>query len=155
MKTAAVTILDRLGAPYEIRAYDEDALTAQEAATKLGLPLDRVFKTLVTRGDRTGVLLACLPGSRELDLRALARLSGNKRVELVPVTEIHKLTGYLRGGVSPLGSRRAYPLFLDESARNQETISVSAGMRGMQLLVRPDDLARAAAATIAPIATPV
>jgi Cys-tRNA(Pro)/Cys-tRNA(Cys) deacylase len=151
MKTAAVQILERLGIPYELREYDEEELTVEEAAARLGLPLDQVFKTLVVRGDRTGVLLACLPGSRALDLKALARLSGNKRAELVPVQEIQRLTGYLRGGVSPLGSRRPYPLFLDESARAQRTIGVSAGMRGLELLLAPDDLARAGKATVAAI----
>lgn len=154
MKTAAMQILDRLGAVYEVREYEEEELTAREAARKLDLPEARVFKTLVVRGDRGGVILACLPGSGELDLKALARVSGNKKTELVPVAEIHRLTGYLRGGVSPLGSRRPYPLYLDQSAGDKDTISVSAGMRGMQILVRPSDLVRAAGATVAPITTP-
>jgi Cys-tRNA(Pro)/Cys-tRNA(Cys) deacylase len=152
VKTAAAQALDKIGAEYQLLEYREEALTAQEAAEKLGLPLDRVFKTLVVRGDRSGVVLACLPGSLELDLKQMARVSANKRVDLVPVDDIHRLTGYLRGGVSPLGSRRRYPLYLDATANQHETISVSAGMRGMQLLVRPADLARAADATIAPIA---
>jgi len=151
VKTAAAQILDGLGVAYELREYQEEALTAEEASRKLGIPLERVFKTLVVRGDRGGVLLACLPGSRELDLKLLARVSGNKRIDLVPVAEIHRLTGYLRGGVSPLGSRRPYPLFLDASAAAHPTISVSAGMRGMQLLLRPEDLIRAAGATVAAI----
>jgi Cys-tRNA(Pro)/Cys-tRNA(Cys) deacylase len=153
MKTAAAQLLDAIGASYEIREYQEQALTAQEVAEKLGIPLERVFKTLVVRGDRTGVVLACLPGSRELDLKQLARVSSNKRVDLVPVDDIHRLTGYLRGGVSPLGSRRRYPLFLDRSAVDHDTISVSAGMRGMQLIVKPGDLIRAGAATVAAIST--
>lgn len=152
MKTAAVQILERLRLPYELRAYAEQELTAEEAAAKLGLPLERVFKTLVVRGDRAGVLLACLPATRTLDLKALARVSGDKRAELVPVDEIHRLTGYLRGGVSPLGSRKRYPLYLDAHARAQPQISVSAGMRGLQLLIAPDDLVRAAQATVAAIA---
>lgn len=152
MKTAAAQALDRIGAIYEIREYAEETLTAQEAARQLGLPLERVFKTLVVRGDRTGVLLACLPGSSELDLKLLARISANKKTDLVPVAEIHRLTGYLRGGVSPLGGRRAYPLFLEESAILHESVSVSAGMRGMQLIVKPSDLIRAANATVAAIA---
>jgi Cys-tRNA(Pro)/Cys-tRNA(Cys) deacylase len=152
MRTAAAQALDRIGAVYEIREYAEETLTAQEAARQLGLPLERVFKTLVVRGDRSGVVLACLPGSRELDLKAFARVSENKRTDLVTVAEIHRLTGYLRGGVSPLGSRRRYKLYLDESALEQETISVSAGMRGMQLVVRPADLVHAADATVAAIA---
>jgi Cys-tRNA(Pro)/Cys-tRNA(Cys) deacylase len=149
MKTAAVQALERLGLLYELREYDEQELTVEEAAQKLGLPLERVFKTLVVRGDRTGVLLACLPGGHALDLRTLARVSGNKRTELVPVDEIHRLTGYLRGGVSPLGSRKRYPLFLDQSARLHPFISVSAGMRGLQLLVAAAALEQAGHATVA------
>ncbi len=151
MKTAAVQILERLRIPYMLREYEEEELSAEEAARKLGLPPEQVFKTLVVRGDRTGVVLASLPGNGTLDLKALARVSGNKRAELVPVQEIHRLTGYLRGGVSPLGSRRAYPLFVDESALDQQTISVSAGMRGHQILLAPADLVRAARATVAPL----
>src|SRR5579864_4613148 len=129
MKTATVQLLERLKLPYELREYDEEELTVEEAAAKLALPIGRVFKTLVTQGDGTNVLLACLPGGHTLDLKALARASGNKRAELAPVEQIHRLTGYLRGGVSPLGSRKRYPLYLDESALQHATISVSAGMR--------------------------
>jgi Cys-tRNA(Pro)/Cys-tRNA(Cys) deacylase len=149
MKTAAVRILDKLRLPYELRAYQEEELTALEAARKLDLPPERVFKTLVVRGDRGGVLLACLPGPATLDLRAIARASGDKRADLVPVEEIHRLTGYLRGGVSPLGARKPYPLFLDKAALDHATISVSAGMRGLQILIAPDALARAGSATLA------
>ncbi|MHB8575347.1 MAG: Cys-tRNA(Pro) deacylase [Dehalococcoidia bacterium] len=151
MKTAAVQLLEKRGLRYELRAYEEEELSADEAARKLGLPLEQVFKTLVVRGDRSGVVLACLPGSGTLDLKALARISGNKRADLVDVAEIHRLTGYLRGGVSPLGSRKAYPLFLDASALLHESISVSAGMRGLQLLIAPADLVHAANATLAPL----
>ena len=149
MKTAAARILDQLRLSYELRAYEEEELTAAEAARKLDLPPERVFKTLVVRGDRTGVLLACIPGPATLDLRALARESGDKRADLVPVDEIHRLTGYLRGGVSPLGARKRYPLFLDRAALLHPTISVSAGMRGLQLLLAPAALAQAGAATLA------
>jgi Cys-tRNA(Pro)/Cys-tRNA(Cys) deacylase len=151
MKTAAAQILDSLGASYEVREFQEEALTAQEAAEKLGIPLERVFKTLVVRGDKSGVMLACVPGTHELDLKQLARVTENKRVELVPVADIHRLTGYLRGGVSPLGSRRSYPIVLDRSAETHETICVSAGMRGMQIVLRPDDLVRASKATVASV----
>ena len=133
-------ILDRQKLPYELREYEEAELSADEAARKLGLPLDRVFKTLVVQGDRAAVVLACLPGSHTLDLKALARASGNKRCDLVPVADIHRLTGYLRGGVSPHGSRKPYPLFLDESAHQHDTISVSPGMRVMQMLISPEAL---------------
>ena len=144
-----MAILDRAAVRYEVREYQEEELGAAEAAEKLGLPLQQVFKTLVLRGDRSGILLACLPGTATLSLKALAKASGNKRVEMVAADEIHRLTGYLRGGVSPLGSKKPYPLYLDSSALGQPFLSVSAGMRGMQILVAPHDLARAAAATVA------
>jgi Cys-tRNA(Pro)/Cys-tRNA(Cys) deacylase len=149
MKTAAVRILEKLRLPYELRQYEEEELTAVEAARRLGLPPERVFKTLVVRGDRRGVMLACIPGPATLDLRALAQVAGDKRADLVPVEEIHRLTGYLRGGVSPLGARKPYPLFLDRAALAQPQISVSAGMRGLQLLVAPDTLITAANPTVA------
>jgi Cys-tRNA(Pro)/Cys-tRNA(Cys) deacylase len=154
VKTQAMQILDNAGIAYEVREYQEEELGAEEAAVKLGLPLERVFKTLVVRGDRRGVLLACLPGTVALSLKALAKASGDKKVEMVEVDEIHRLTGYLRGGVSPLGGKKKYPLYVDEAALAQPFLSVSAGMRGMQILVKPQDLIRAAAATVAPIGEP-
>ena len=154
MKTRAMQILDRAGILYEIREFQADDLGADEVAEKLGIPLERVFKTLVARGDRTGVVLACLPGTAVLSLKAFARASGNKQVELVETDEIQRLTGYIRGGVSPLGAKKAYPVTVDESALSQPMVSVSAGMRGMQLLLAPRDLIRATQATLAPIADP-
>jgi len=151
MKTRAVQILDRAGIPYEVREFEEEDLGAEEVAEKLQVPLARVFKTLVVRGDRTGVLLACLPGTATLSLKALANASGDKRVELVEKDEIHRLTGYLRGGVSPLGGKKVYPIYLDRSALAQPVVSISAGMRGMQVFLAPRDLARVASATIAGI----
>ncbi|HEY2019301.1 MAG TPA: Cys-tRNA(Pro) deacylase [Bryobacteraceae bacterium] len=154
-KTNAARLLDQAGVHYELREYpvDEDDLSAPHVAEAIGMPLDQVFKTLVVRGDRTGVLLACLPGSAELDLRALASASGNKKVELVAVKEVLGLTGYIRGGVSPFGTRKPYPLFLDETADLWDVISVSAGLRGSQILVAPDDLARVVDAQRCAIAT--
>ncbi len=151
MKTRAAQILDQLKVAYEIREFQEEELGAEEVAMKLHIPLAQVFKTLVVRGDRTGVLLACLPGTMTLSLKALARESGNRKVEMVEKDEIHRLTGYIRGGVSPLGGKKEYPVFLDASALTQLVLSVSAGMRGMQLFIAPQDLVRAARATIAPI----
>lgn len=106
------------------------------------MPPEQVFKTLVLRGDRTGVLLACIPANAELDLKALAQASGNKKVDLVPVKEVLGLTGYIRGGVSPVGGRKPYPFYLDETAILWDVISVSAGVRGCQMLLAPADLAR-------------
>jgi Cys-tRNA(Pro)/Cys-tRNA(Cys) deacylase len=151
MKTHAAQILERLGIPYEVREFREQELSADEAAEKLQIPLARVFKTLVVRGDRTGVILACIPGTMTLSLKTLARVSGNRKVEMVEKDEIHRLTGYLRGGVSPLGGKKNYPVYLDQSALLQPFLSVSAGMRGMQLFVNPQDLARATEAKVAAI----
>ena len=144
-KTNAARLLDSAGIHYELREYqvDEDDLSAPHVAEMIGMPPEQVFKTLVARGDRSGVLMGCIPANTELDLKALANASGNKKVELVAVKEVLPLTGYIRGGVSPVGTRKPYPLYLDETADIWDIISVSAGMRGCQMLLAPDDLARA------------
>jgi Cys-tRNA(Pro)/Cys-tRNA(Cys) deacylase len=154
MKTRAMQLLDQAGISYRIREFQEEELTAEEVAVKLGIPLPQVFKTLVVRGEKSGVLLACVPGTMTLSLKALAKASGNKKVEMVEKDEIHRLTGYLRGGVSPLGAKKRYPVYLDASALEQPFLSVSAGMRGMQILVPPGDLVRAADAAVAPLGEP-
>jgi Cys-tRNA(Pro)/Cys-tRNA(Cys) deacylase len=153
-KTNAARILDRAGIHYELREYavDENDLSAPHVAAAIGMPPDQVFKTLVARGDRTGVLLAAIPASTELDLKSLAAASGNKKVELVPVKEVLGLTGYIRGGVSPVGTRKPYPLYLDETADLWDIVSVSAGMRGCQMLLAPDDLDRVVETTRCAIA---
>jgi Cys-tRNA(Pro)/Cys-tRNA(Cys) deacylase len=144
-KTNAARMLDSAGIHYELREYqvDEDDLSAPHVAEAVGMPPDQVFKTLVARGDRTGVLLACIPANTELDLKALATASGNKKVELVAMKEVLPLTGYIRGGVSPVGTRKPYPVFLDETVDLWDVIAVSAGMRGCQVLLAPGDLVRA------------
>ncbi len=143
-KTNAARILDAAGIHYELREYDVDEsdLSAPHVAEKIGMPPEQVFKTLVARGDRTGVLMACIPANTELDLKALAAASGNKKVELVAVKEVLGLTGYIRGGVSPVGTRKLYAFYLDETADLWDVISVSAGMRGCQMILAPDDLMR-------------
>lgn len=143
-KTNAARMLDAAGVHYELREYevDEDDLSAPRVAEKIDMPPEQVFKTLVARGDRSGVLMACIPANTELDLKALAAASGNKKVELVAVKEVLGLTGYIRGGVSPIGVRKPYPFYLDETADLWDVISISAGVRGCQLLLAPDDLAR-------------
>jgi Cys-tRNA(Pro)/Cys-tRNA(Cys) deacylase len=143
-KTNALRMLEAAGVGYELREYevDEQDLSATHVAEAVGLPPEQVFKTLVARGDKTGVLMAVIPGNAELDLKALAAASGNKKVELVPLKEVLQLTGYIRGGVSPVGTRKPYPLYLDETADLWDAIAVSAGVRGMQMLVAPGDLAR-------------
>ena len=150
-KTNAARILDGLGVPYELKEYpvDPDDLSAVHVAEMVGMPIEKVFKTLVARGDKTGVLMACIPGDGELDLKELAAVSGNKRVEMVHLNEVLGLTGYVRGGCSPLGAKKAYPVYLDASAETQATISISAGKRGEQILLASADLIRAANATVA------
>jgi Cys-tRNA(Pro)/Cys-tRNA(Cys) deacylase len=143
-KTNAARILDAAGIHYELREYevDEDDLSAPRVAEKIGLPPEQVFKTLVARGDRTGVLMACIPANTELDLKSLASASGNKKVELVPVKEVLGLTGYIRGGVSPIGTKKPYPFYLDETVDLWDVFSISAGIRGCQMLIAPDDVVR-------------
>ena len=154
VKTNAARILDAASIHYELREYevDEDDLSAPRVAEKIGMPPEQVFKTLVARGDRTGVLMAAIPANTELDLKALAAASGNKKVELVAVKEVLGLTGYIRGGVSPVGVKKPYPFFLDETAILFDTISVSAGVRGCQMILAPDDLVRVTQAAYAAIA---
>lgn len=154
MKTNAARLLDRLRVSYEIRTYDVDEthLGAAAAAEKLGLPPERVFKTLVARVSGRDVVLACIPATAELDLKALGAAAGAKRADMVPLNEVQPLTGYIRGGVSPLGARRSPPVFLDRSAEAWPAISVSAGVRGCQILIAPQDLIRAANATLCDIA---
>jgi Cys-tRNA(Pro)/Cys-tRNA(Cys) deacylase len=149
-KTNVARFLDSLKIDYKLIEYeiDESDLSAESVAKKVGLPPEQVFKTLVARGDKTGVLMACIPGSAELDLKAMATLSGNKKVEMVPMKEIQQLTGYIRGGVSPIGTKKHYPVFLDENAMKFAFISISAGARGSQIFVSPRDLIGALGITV-------
>src|SRR4051812_13390827 len=144
VKTNAARILDAAGIHYQLREYqvDEADLSAPHVASLIGMPPEQVFKTLVARGDRTGVLMACIPANTELDLKALAAASGNKKVELVPVKEVLGLTGYIRGGVSPIGTRKPYPFYIDETVDLWDVFSISAGVRGCQMLVAPGDVLR-------------
>ena len=154
MKTNAARILDHLGISYQLREYsvDPEDLTAEAVAIKIGLPPEQVFKTLVVRGDRSGVCLAVLPGDCELDLKALAVATGDKKIDLVPLREVLPLTGYVRGGVTALGCRKEYPVFADETIDMWDVISISAGQRGTQILMAPADYRRTTSATLAPIA---
>ena len=143
-KTNAARLLDRESVAYEVLEYsiDLDDLGAEHAAEETGVPLERMFKTLVARGDGKQIVMACLPGSGELSLKKLAALAGVKKVEMVAVSEIQGLTGYVRGGVSPLGTKKPYPVFLDESALQHGKIAVNAGKRGTLFLLDPQDLVR-------------
>ena len=147
-KTNAVRILDRLKLSYRLRefAVDESDLSAEKAAELLGVPAEQVFKTLVARGNKNGVIIASVPGGHELELKALARLSGDRKVEMVPLKEVQQLSGYIRGAVSPLGMKNSYPCFLDESAFCYSSIIISAGTRGVQIELSPWDLKAATAA---------
>ena len=154
MKTNAARQLDQLGIKYELREYEVEAehLDAATVAARVGLPPEQVFKTLVARGDRTGVMMAVIPANAELDPKALARLSGDRRVELVPLKEVQPLTGYVRGGVTALGLKRPFPVWVEETIELFDVISVSAGVRGTQILLAPADYLRAVGATVGTIA---
>ncbi len=145
MKTNAARLLDSMGIRYELREYkvDPEDLAAETAAAKIGLPAEQVFKTLVLRGDRNGVCMAVVPGDAEVDEKALAKLTGDRRVEMVPLKEVQGLTGYIRGGVTALAGKRDYPVYVDETVELFDTISISAGVRGTQILLSPADYLRA------------
>jgi Cys-tRNA(Pro)/Cys-tRNA(Cys) deacylase len=155
MKTNAARLLDSFGIPYRLVDYEDDPgdLSAASVAAKIGLPPEQVFKTLVARGDRTGVLLAVVPGDAELDLKALARLTGDRRADTVLLKEVQPLTGYVRGGVTALAGKKGYPVFVDETIELFDEVSVSAGVRGTQILLAPADYLRATRAVVGPIAT--
>ncbi|HLH37892.1 MAG TPA: Cys-tRNA(Pro) deacylase [Bryobacteraceae bacterium] len=154
MKTNAARALDALGIAYQLREYavDPDDLAAESVAAKIGLPAEQVFKTLVLRGDRHGVCFAVVPGDAEVDEKALAKLTGDRRVEMVPLKDVQPLTGYIRGGVTALAARREYPVYIDETAELFDVISISAGARGTQILLAPADYIRAVHATPGAIA---
>jgi Cys-tRNA(Pro)/Cys-tRNA(Cys) deacylase len=141
-KTNAARLLDGLGIVYSLHSapVDLDDLSAVTMAQSLHVAADIVFKTLVLKGDKHGVLMACIPAAAELDLKKLAAATGNKQVHMVPLKEVQGLTGYLRGGCSPLAAKKAYPVTIDENALLYEQIYVSAGQRGVQLCLAPDDL---------------
>ncbi len=153
-KTNAARALDELGIPYSVREYDVDPddLSAETVAAKIGLPPEQTFKTLVARGDRNGVCFAVVPGSAEVDLKKLAAATGDKKIELVPLKEVQPLTGYVRGGVTALAAKKNFPVFADETIELWDEVSISAGQRGMQILIAPADYLRATAARVADIA---
>jgi Cys-tRNA(Pro)/Cys-tRNA(Cys) deacylase len=150
-KTNAARFLDQMGISYELREYevDPDDLAAEAVATKIGLPSEQLFKTLVAQGDRHGICMAVIPANTELDLKALAMASGDRKIHLVPVKELQKLTGYIRGGVTALAAKKTYPVHVDETIKLFEVISVSAGIRGTQILLAPEDFIRVSKATVA------
>ncbi|WP_338867424.1 Cys-tRNA(Pro) deacylase [Myxococcus stipitatus] len=153
MKTNAARLLDSLGVKYTLRDYEVDLedQSAESVAAKVGMPAEQVFKTLVARGDRTGVLMAVVPGNAELDLKALARLSGDRKVDTVPLKELQPLTGYVRGGCTAIGGKKDYPVYVDETMELFDEVAVSAGIRGTQMVLAPADYLRVTKAKVGPI----
>ncbi len=141
-KTNAARILDELKVNYQLKEFpvDLEHLDAVSVAQQVGMPAGQVFKTLCARGDKTGIVFGVIRGDGELNLKALAKASGNKKVEMVHLKELQPLTGYLHGGCSPLGAKKNYPVYLDSTAAAWPLIAISAGLRGMQLLLAPKDL---------------
>ena len=148
MRTRAALALERLGIPYELLEFEAEQFTAGEAAERLGLPPGQILKTLVVHTDDGRVLLACVPGDSELNLRALARLARARRIEMVDAADLVRLVGYIKGAVSPLATRRPWPTYIDASALRHARVSVSAGVRGLQVWIDPRDLVRATGARV-------
>lgn len=153
-KTNAARLLDQMGIHYELREYEvnPDDLAAETVAAKIGLPPEQVFKTLVARGERNGISVAVIPGDQELNLKALAAVAGERKIQLVPVKELQALTGYIRGGVTALAAKHDFPVFVDETIELFDVVSISAGVRGLQILIAPADYLRAIRGTIAALA---
>ncbi len=143
IKTNVMRLLDAAGIPYDTAEYawSEDDLTGSHAADQLGMERESIFKTLVLRGDKTGYFVCCIPVDEELDLKKTARVSGNKKAEMIHVKELLPLTGYLRGGCSPVGMKKLFPTWIEETALLCDVIAVSAGTRGEQVILEPEALA--------------
>ena len=154
-KTNAARLLDKAGVSYKLIPYefDENDLAAQHVADSLGQDIARVFKTLVLHGDKTGHIVCVVPGNAEVDLKALAKASGNKKVEMILMKDLLAVTGYIRGGCSPIGMKKRFPTFFHTTALDFDTIYVSAGVRGLQIEISPADLISFVGATTASVAT--
>ena len=154
-KTNAARLLDKAGVAYRLIPYefDENDLAAQHVADSLGQDIAQVFKTLVLHGDRTGYIVCVVPGNAEVDLKALAKVSGNKKVEMIPMKDLLGVTGYIRGGCSPIGMKKRFPTYFHSTATDFEVIYVSAGVRGLQLEISPVDLIAAVSGTVAEVAS--
>lgn len=153
-KTNAARLLDKAGISYKLIPYefDENDLAAQHVADSLGQDIARVFKTLVLHGDRTGHIVCVVPGNGEVDLKALAKASGNKKVEMIAMKDLLGVTGYIRGGCSPVGMKKRFPTYFHTTALDFDTIYVSAGVRGLQLEIAPSDLIGFVGASVADVA---
>lgn len=149
-KTNAVRLLEKAGVRYELNVYDvdENDLSAVHVVETLGADIRTLFKTLVLRGDKSGILVCVIPGDAEVDLKKTAKISGNKKVDLIPMKELLPLTGYIRGGCSPIGMKKQYPTYIDSHAQNVPQIFISAGIRGLQIKISPVDLANFLSADI-------
>lgn len=154
-KTNAARLLDKAKIAYDLIPYefDENDLAAQHVADSLGQDIAKVFKTLVLHGDKTGYIVCVIPGDKEVDLKALAKVSGNKKVEMIPMKDLLSVTGYIRGGCSPIGMKKRFPTFFHSSATEHDVIYVSAGVRGLQVEINPKDLISYVQATVADVAT--
>ncbi|HIU01810.1 MAG TPA: Cys-tRNA(Pro) deacylase [Candidatus Onthocola gallistercoris] len=144
VKTNAMRLLDQAGIAYRTKTYeyDEEHLGGAHVASQVDFPADQIFKTLVTRGDKKGILVFCIPITMELDLKKAAKAAGDKKIEMIHVKEILGLTGYIRGGCSPVGMKKHYPTYFDETALLYDEIAVSAGTRGCQMILDPEELIR-------------
>ena len=156
-KTNAARLLDRAKVPYQLIPYavDEDHLEASHVADELGEDINRVFKTLVLRGERHGLFVCVVPGNMEVDLKKAAAAFGDKKADLIAMKELLPTTGYIRGGCSPIGMKKALPTFIHSTAATFDAIFVSAGMRGLQFRIAPADLVAFTGATVADIAKPM
>lgn len=153
-KTNAARLLDKAGIKYNLIPYefDENDLAVQHVAEYLGQPIERVFKTLVLHGDKTGHIICVVPGHTEVHLKQLAKLSGNKKVEMIAMKDLLAVTGYIRGGCSPIGTKKRFPTFIHSTALDFPTIYISAGVRGMQIEISPSDLITFTSATLGDVA---
>ena len=153
-KTNAARLLDKAGISYNLIPYefDENDLAVQHVAECLGQPIEQVFKTLVLHGDRTGHIVCVVPGDCEVDLKALAKASGNKKVEMIAMKDLFSVTGYIRGGCSPIGMKKRFPTYFHSTAMDFKHIYVSAGIRGLQLKISPSDLIGFVGGTVASVA---
>ena len=154
-KTNAARLLDKAGIAYSLIPYefDENDLAAQHVADSLGQDIARVFKTLVLHGDKSGYIVCVIPGDKEVDLKALAKVSGNKKVEMIPMKDLLQVTGYIRGGCSPIGMKKRFPTYFHSTAIDHDRIYVSAGVRGLQIEISPEDLIGFVSATVADVAS--
>lgn len=154
-KTNAARLLDKAKIPYSLIPYefDENDLAAQHVADSLGQDIARVFKTLVLHGDRSGYIVCVIPGDKEVDLKALAKVSGNKKVEMIPMKDLLQVTGYIRGGCSPVGMKKRFPTYFHTTATDHDVIYVSAGVRGLQIQIAPTDLISFVHATVTEVAS--